>query len=59
MRLTFNRKLHRELKHQAPEGYEEFVTRREGSLFTLIYCEDQNYFAPWAGLQSILESFGY
>ena len=59
MLLSFNRKLHRALKQAAPDGYEVFVTRRNGTLFTVIYCDDPDYFAPWAGLQSIMESYTY
>ena len=59
MLISFNHKLHRELNRLAPEGYDVFVTRREGTLFTLISCQDPDYFAPWTGFQSIMERFGY
>ena len=57
--LSFNRRLHHALKRLAPDGYQVHVERREGTLFTVIYCDDLSYFAPWAGLQSVLEDFGY
>lgn len=59
MKLSYNRKLHKELKRQAPDGYDVSVLKREGTLLTVIHCDEPDYFAPWTGLQSIMEKHGY
>ena len=59
MTLAFNHRLHNALKRQAPDGYDVFAVKRQGTLLTVISCQDSDYFAPWTDLRSILESFGY
>ena len=57
--LSFNRKLHRALRQAAPDGYEVSTVKREGTLQTVVWCDEPDYFGPWYGLQEIMEQFGY
>ena len=59
MLLRFNNKLHRALREAAPDGYAVSVVKRERALFTVIVCDDPDYFASWSGLRGILEKHGY
>ena len=59
MKIRYIRKLHSALVFACPEGYSVTVARNGAHLFTMIACDDPDYFAPWASLREILTDHGF
>lgn len=58
MKFRYIKSMHRELRSSCPDGYAVQIIREQRRLFTVITCEDGDYFAPWL-IRPIIEKYGF